>query len=123
MADALVQIRAEKTRIKVLSFTAALACFVQSFMSLIQFAPISVAARSEARNVFVSSNTGIVVSNPTQGMNVCLRLLCVCIVLCEVAALRRADPLSKESYRLIKIKRLSETKRVPYAPSGSNTNR
>jgi hypothetical protein len=27
-------------------------------------------------------NTGIVVSNPTRGMDVCVRLFCVCVVLC-----------------------------------------
>jgi hypothetical protein len=35
-----------------------------------------VAARSKAR-----SNTGIVGSNPNQGMDVCVRLFCVCVVL------------------------------------------
>jgi hypothetical protein len=39
-------------------------------------------------------------SNPTQGMDICVRLFCVCVVLCVLAALRRADPPSKESYRL-----------------------
>jgi hypothetical protein len=41
-----------------------------------------VAARSKARTVFVRSNAGIVGPNPTQGMNVCVRLFCVCVVLC-----------------------------------------
>jgi hypothetical protein len=41
-------------------------------------------------------------SNPTQGIDVCVRLFYVCAVLCEVAALRRADHSSKESYRLRK---------------------
>jgi hypothetical protein len=39
--------------------------------------PITVAARSEARNVFARSNTGIVGSNRTQGVDVCLCLFCV----------------------------------------------
>jgi hypothetical protein len=34
-------------------------------------------------NVFIRSNTGIVGSNPTQGMDVYLRLLCVCVVRCR----------------------------------------
>jgi hypothetical protein len=50
--------------------------------------------------VFAPSNTGIVVSIPTQGMDVCVRLFCVCVVLCVLKALQRADPPSKESYRL-----------------------
>jgi hypothetical protein len=33
--------------------------------------PITVAALSKAWNVFARSNIGIVVSNPTQGMDVC----------------------------------------------------
>jgi hypothetical protein len=57
--------------------------------------PITVAARPKAWTVFTRSNAGIVCSNPTQSMNVCERLFCVL-----VAALRRADHPSKESYRL-----------------------
>jgi hypothetical protein len=34
--------------------------------------PITVAARSKTRNVFTRSNTGIVGSNPTHGMDVCV---------------------------------------------------
>jgi hypothetical protein len=37
-----------------------------------------VAACSEAWNAFARSSTGIVGSNPTPGMNVCLRLFCLC---------------------------------------------
>jgi hypothetical protein len=39
-------------------------------------APITVAGRSKALTVFARSNTGIVGSNPTQDMNVCV--YCVC---------------------------------------------
>jgi hypothetical protein len=40
------------------------------------------AVRSKEQNVFTRSNSGIVGSNLTQGMAVCVRLLCVCVVLC-----------------------------------------
>jgi hypothetical protein len=44
--------------------------------------PITVSARSKEWIVSVPSKTGIVDSNPTQGMDVCVRLFCVCAVLC-----------------------------------------
>jgi hypothetical protein len=44
--------------------------------------PIVVAARCKAWTVFARSDAGIVDSNPTQGMDVCVRLFCVCVVLC-----------------------------------------
>jgi hypothetical protein len=40
---------------------------------------ITVVARSKARNVFARSNTGIAGSSPTQGMDICLRLIGVCV--------------------------------------------
>jgi hypothetical protein len=53
------------------------------FPRLMNSRPITVAARSKAWNVFARSNSGIVSSNPTQGMDVCLRLFCVCAALCR----------------------------------------
>jgi hypothetical protein len=44
--------------------------------------PITVAARSKALIVFARLNAVIVGSNPTQDMDVCLHLFCVCVVLC-----------------------------------------
>jgi hypothetical protein len=44
--------------------------------------PVTVVARSEAKTVFARSNAGIMGSNPTQGIDVCVRLFCVCVVLC-----------------------------------------
>jgi hypothetical protein len=44
--------------------------------------PITVDARSKAWTVFARSNAGIVGSNPTQCMNVCVRLFYICVVLC-----------------------------------------
>jgi hypothetical protein len=41
-----------------------------------------VAVRSKAWTVFAHSNIEIVGSNPTGGMDVCVRLFSVCVVLC-----------------------------------------
>jgi hypothetical protein len=49
--------------------------------------PISVAARSNTRTVFARSNTGIVGSNATQGIDVYVRLFCVSCVLCVYSGL------------------------------------
>jgi hypothetical protein len=40
------------------------------------------AALSKAWTASTRSNTRIVGSNPTQGMDVCVHLTCVCLVLC-----------------------------------------
>jgi hypothetical protein len=45
--------------------------------SFICYGPIAVAARSKAGTVFARSNTEIVGSNTTEGMDVCVRLFCV----------------------------------------------
>jgi hypothetical protein len=64
--------------------------------------PITVAARSKAWTVFARSNAGIVGSNPTQGMDVCIVCVYSLFVLfyVKVEAFRRADPPSKEYYQL-----------------------
>jgi hypothetical protein len=46
-----------------------------------------VAARSKALTVFARSNAGIVGSIPIQGMDVCVRLFCVRVVLCVGSSL------------------------------------
>jgi hypothetical protein len=62
-----------------------------------------VAARSKAWTVLAHSNTGIMGSNPTQGMDVCVCVYSVFVLSCVyVEALRRTDHSSKESYRLCK---------------------
>jgi hypothetical protein len=64
--------------------------------------PITVAAQSKTLTVFGHSNAGIVGSNPTQGMDVCVFVYSVFVLPCvQVAALRRADHSSKESYRSV----------------------
>jgi hypothetical protein len=53
--------------------------------------PITVAARYKARTVLARSNAGIVGSNLTQGMDVCICVYSVFVLSCVyVAALRRA---------------------------------
>jgi hypothetical protein len=61
--------------------------------------PVSIAERSKACTVYDSLNTGIAVSNPAWGMDVCP---CVSMLCCPVSveALRRADPPAKESYQM-----------------------
>jgi hypothetical protein len=44
--------------------------------------PITVDKGSKALTVFAHSNTEDIVSNPTSGMDVCLRIFCICVVLC-----------------------------------------
>jgi hypothetical protein len=44
--------------------------------------PITVATWSKAWTVCARLNTGVVGSNPTGGMDVCVPLFCVCVVLC-----------------------------------------
>jgi hypothetical protein len=52
------------------------------FSSSLVHAPITVAARSKTWTVFARSNTGIVSSNTTGDLAVCMRLFCVYVVLC-----------------------------------------
>jgi hypothetical protein len=49
--------------------------------------PITVAMQSKSWTLFAFSNTGIVCSNPTWGMDVCVLLFCVCAALCEASDL------------------------------------
>jgi hypothetical protein len=51
-------------------------------MHISTYKQITVAARSKAWTVFARLNIGIMGSNLTQGMDICLHLFCVCVVLC-----------------------------------------
>jgi hypothetical protein len=64
--------------------------------------PITVASRSKTWTVFARSKAGIVGSNPTQSMDVCIVCVySVFVLFCmQVEALRRADPPSKEFHRI-----------------------
>jgi hypothetical protein len=52
--------------------------------------PITVAERSEAWAVFARSNSGVVGTNPTRGMNVCVCLFCISVFLFVVNGLATA---------------------------------
>jgi hypothetical protein len=63
--------------------------------------PVPMAARSKACTVFGHSNTGILGSNPTQGMDVCPRFS-VLVFSCIGRGLALAYHPSKNSYQLSK---------------------
>jgi hypothetical protein len=68
--------------------------------TLLTTMPITVAARSKTWTAFARSNAEIVGSNPIPGL-VVVRVYSVFVLFCiQIEALRRADPQSKESYRL-----------------------
>jgi hypothetical protein len=69
--------------------------------------PITVAARSKAWTVFARSNTGIVGSNRTRGMDICVRLFCVHVVLCVGSGLATGwSPIQGVLPTLSRMKRL-----------------
>jgi hypothetical protein len=83
--------------------------------------PITVAARSKAWTVFVRSNTGIVGSNPTRGIDVCVYSVFVLGsgLATDWSLVQGVLPniLDEET----EVKR--SVSRMPYAPSGSNRNK
>jgi hypothetical protein len=65
--------------------------------------------------VFAGSNTGIVGSNTTRGMDVCLRLFCVCVVLCVDMGLATGwIPRSRDS--TVRVRKDYETEEEARAP-------
>jgi hypothetical protein len=74
-------------------------CFVL-YVMYCYIAPVTVAARCKAWTVFARSKTGIVGSNSTRGMDVCVRFFCVYVVLCGSRGLATGWSPAKESYRL-----------------------
>jgi hypothetical protein len=69
----------------------------------------AVAARSKAWTVFARSNTGIVGSNRTPGIHVCVLLFCVCVILCVGSGLATGwSPVQEvlpTVYRITKLKK------------------
>jgi hypothetical protein len=54
---------------------------ILNFFWLYADLPITAAVRFKTCTGVARSDTGIVGSNPKQGMDVCVRLFCVCVVL------------------------------------------
>jgi hypothetical protein len=76
--------------------------------------PMTVAARSKVWTVFARSNAGIVGSNPTQDMDVCvrLRLFRVCVILCVNSGLAMGwSPVQEDLSTLYRIKSLKKRPR------------
>jgi hypothetical protein len=62
--------------------------------------PITVAARSKVWTVLAHSNTGIVGSNHTRGLDICVHLFYVFVVFCLGSGLVTVDPPSRETYQM-----------------------
>jgi hypothetical protein len=71
-----------------------------------------VASQSKAWNVFARSNIGIAGLNFIQGMDVCVRYSVFVLSCVQEAPLWRADPPSKESYRLYKNQETEKATKV-----------
>jgi hypothetical protein len=69
------------TKMNQQGFSECQACFISE--PYLTYWTNTVAARSKAWTVFARSNAEILRSNPTRGMDVCVRLFCVCIVQCR----------------------------------------
>jgi hypothetical protein len=53
------------------------------YSAIVPYEPIAVAERSKAWTVFAHSNIGVMGSNPTWNMNVCVRLFRLCCPVCR----------------------------------------
>jgi hypothetical protein len=73
---------------------------------------VAVAARSKAWTVFASSDAGIVGSNSTQGMDVCMRLVCVCVVLCVGSGLATDWSRLRSATDCVEIKKTEKAAKV-----------
>jgi hypothetical protein len=85
---------------------AKLRCATQQLADMSQYI---CAARSKAWSVFLHSNAGIVGSNLTRVMNVCVRLFCVCVILRVGSDLATGwspfQGLKLTVYRIMKLKK------------------
>jgi hypothetical protein len=85
------------------------------------FMPITVAPRSKAWTAFAHLNAGIVGSNPIQGIDVCVRLFCVCVVLCVGSGL--ATGWSPFQGVLPTVYRIKKLKKWPRSDKGLYSHR
>jgi hypothetical protein len=82
------------------------------FCGLFLWRPITVAARSKAWTVFARSNAGIMGSNLTQSMDVCIRLFSLCVVLCVGSGLTAGwSPVQGVLPTVYRIKKLEKRPR------------
>jgi hypothetical protein len=87
------------------------------YFSYCSHMPITVAARSKPWTVFALSNTVIVGLNPTWGMDVSMRLFCVCAALCAGSGLAMGwSPIQGVLSTVQKIKKLKKRPRPNKAP-------
>jgi hypothetical protein len=71
-------------------------------------------SRSKASTVIDLSNTGTVGSNPTQDMNICVCLFCICVVLCVGSSLATGwFPVQGVLPSVCRIKNLKKSDQVP----------
>jgi hypothetical protein len=88
----------------------------------IKICPTTVVARSKARTVFATSNAGSVGSNPTRSMDVCVRLFCVCVVLCVGSGLAMGSSLVQGLLPTVQKDQETETER-PKSNKGLQSHR
>jgi hypothetical protein len=89
-----------------------LGCIYKYIYTLNVTQPITMAALSKAWTVFARSKAGIADSNPSQGMDVCMLLSCVCVVLCVGSGLATGwSPVKRVLLIVYRIKKLKNRPR------------
>jgi hypothetical protein len=79
--SAIMELLSKATQLKITLNVKYVQCIFTNYYYY-YYLPVTVAAWSKAWTVFARSDAGIVDLNPTQGMDVCVRLFCVCVILC-----------------------------------------
>jgi hypothetical protein len=96
------------------------------FAAILGFSPIKEAARSKTWTDFAGSDNGIVSSNPTQGMDVSVRLFCVCVVLCVRSDLAMGwspdQGVLPTVYMIKKLKKRTSPKKGLLSHNNNNNN-